>query len=325
LPALWLAKRASASDPTAWGEWSRKMATAQLTPIGVGIHNVLIAIDFSRYSNAALSLGLELSHRYHAAAYVVFVVPSDEFMLAGPEAYVAAREVAQRDLLELKSELHNKYPYLGEKDCQLALLEGDVAQAILDFAREKEIDLIVVGSHGRGGLGKAVLGSVAERVFRHSPVPVLTVGPQVERTAGATAPRNVLLAVDFTANSERAIKFAIALARQHDAKLTLLHVVEHWPTEAEGDRACVMQGLKEKLAALVQGEGEGLRCSFRIEVGGVTDTILYTANGIEADLVVMGARSQAKVLDRVKWPHTYQVMRAAACPVVTVRSDAVQD
>lgn len=324
MPALWPAKKAPGSDPTAWGEWSRKMATAQLTPVGVGIRNVLIATDFSRYSNAALSLGLELSHCYHAAAYVVFVVPSDEFMLAGPEAYVAARDAAQRDLLELKDELHTKYPYLEDKDYQLALLEGDVTQAILNFAREKEIDLIVVGSHGRGGLGKAVLGSVAERIFRQSPVPVLTVGPQVQRTAGATAPRNVLLAFDFTANTERAIKFAVALARQHDAKLTLLHVIEHWPAEAAGDCACMMQGLKEKIAALVQEEGQGLRCSFRVEVGGVADTILYTANGIEADLVVMGARSQVKVIDRLKCPHTYQVIRAAACPVVTVRSDAVQ-
>ena len=62
------------------------MVTAQLTPIGVGIHNVLIATDFSRYSNQALQVGLKLAKGYKAQAYVVMVVPSDEFMLAGPEA-----------------------------------------------------------------------------------------------------------------------------------------------------------------------------------------------------------------------------------------------
>ena len=74
------------------------MPTAQLTPIGVGIHNVLIATDFSSYSNQALDFGLKLAKGYKAPAYVVFVVPSDQFILAGPEAYVAAKEAARRDL-----------------------------------------------------------------------------------------------------------------------------------------------------------------------------------------------------------------------------------
>ncbi len=142
------------------------MATAQLTPVGVGIHNVLIATDFSSCSNLALSFGLELAHGYRANAYVVFVVPADEFMMAGPEAYIAAKEAARRDLLELKHELRKKHSYIEGEDYHLFLLEGDVAQAILDFAQQKQIDAIVVGTHGRGGLGRALMGSVAESVFR---------------------------------------------------------------------------------------------------------------------------------------------------------------
>ena len=66
------------------------MVTAQLTPVGVGIHNVLIATDFSRYSNVALTFGLDLAHDYRATAYVVSVIPTDEILLAGPDAYVPA-------------------------------------------------------------------------------------------------------------------------------------------------------------------------------------------------------------------------------------------
>ncbi|MGA7459420.1 MAG: universal stress protein, partial [Candidatus Korobacteraceae bacterium] len=87
------------------------MVTAQLTPVGVGIHNVLIATDFSTYSNTALKFGLQLARSYKATAHVVFVVPADEFLIAGPEAYVAAKDAATRDLDELKAELQSKHSY----------------------------------------------------------------------------------------------------------------------------------------------------------------------------------------------------------------------
>ncbi len=141
------------------------MATAQLTPIGVGIHNVLIATDFSRYSNQALDFGLKLAKGYQAQAYVVFVVPSDEFMLAGPEAYVAAKEAARRDLEALKVELKALALLHRRRGLSPLPAGGRRRESILNFAQQKHIDLIVVGTHGRGGLGKALMGSVAENGF----------------------------------------------------------------------------------------------------------------------------------------------------------------
>ncbi len=223
------------------------MATAQLTPVGAGIRNVLIATDFSRCSNLALSFGLELAHGYQANAYVVFVVPTDQFMVAGPDAFTAAKDAARRDLLELKHELRKKHSYLEGEDYHLFLLEGDVAQEILDFARQREIDVIVVGTHGRGGLGRALMGSVAETVFRQSPVPVLTLGPHLHRVARAGTPRNILVPVDFTPASEQAAHYAIAMAKEHGATLTMLHVIERWPAQAQADRARVMEALREKM------------------------------------------------------------------------------
>ncbi len=296
------------------------MATAQLTPVGVGIHNVLIATDFSRCSSLALSFGLELAHGYQADAYVAFVLPTDQFMVAGPDAYEAAKDVAHRDLLELKQELRRKHSYIEGADYHLFLLEGEVAQSILDFAGQKEIDVIVVGTHGRGGLGRALMGSVAESVFRQSPVPVLTLGPHLQRIARAGAPRNILVPVDFTPASERAAHHAVAMAREHNAALTMLHVIERLPTQA-ADRARVMQALREKVEDLVAEEVRGLRCNVRLEVGQVVETVLYTANGIEADLVVMGVRPRTGLLNRLMWPHAYEIVREAACPVLTVRGE----
>ena len=297
------------------------MATAQLTPVGVGIHNVLIATDFSSCSNLALSFGLELAHGYQANAYVVFVVPSDEFMMAGPEAYMAAKDAARRDLLELKHALRKKHSYVEGEDYHLFLLEGDVAQAILDFAHQKQIDVIVVGTHGRGGLGRALMGSVAENVFRNSPVPVLTLGPHLDRITGGRNPKNILVPVDFSPASERAARYAAAMAREHNATLTMLHVIERWPAEAQVDRERVRRGLREKIEGLLGEDAKGVRCRFRIEVGRVVETVLYTAKGVDADLLVVGVRPRTGLLNRLMWPHAYEIVREAACPVLTVRGE----
>jgi len=283
--------------------------------------NVLIATDFSSCSNLALSFGLELAHSYLADAYVVFVVPTDQFMVAGPEGYEAAKAVAHRDLLELKQELRKKHSYIEGEDYHLFLLEGEVAESILDFARQKQIDVIVVGTHGRGGLGRALMGSVAERVFRQSPVPVLTLGPHLQRIARAGTPRNILVPVDFTPASERGAHYAGAMAKEHSATLTMLHVIERWPAEAQADRVRVTQRLREKVENILGDDAKGLRCNIRIEVGRVVETILYTANSTEADLVVMGVRPRTGLLNRLMWPHAYEVVREASCPVLTVRGE----
>ena len=294
------------------------MATAQLTPIGVGIHNVLIATDFSRYSNQALDFGLKLAKGYKAQSYVVFVLPSDEFMLAGPEAYVAAREAARRDLESLKVELKESHSCVEGKDYHLYLLEGEVAQSILNFAREKHIDMIVVGTHGRGGLGKAIMGSVSELVFRGSPVPVLTIGPCAKHLNNALAPKNILVAADFTPASERAAQYAAGLASKHHSKLTLLHVVNPKELEHHPDRDRVLQAIGTKLDALLGSEAH-IHCVQRIEAGRVVPTVLQAAEEMEADLLVVGVRPAVPVLSRFMWPNASEIVRESPCPVLTVR------
>lgn len=294
------------------------MATAQLTPVGVGIHNVLIATDFSNHSNQALDFGLKLATGYQAQAYVVFVLPSDEFMLAGPEAYVAAKEAARRDLENLKIELNRCRSCIEGSDYHLYLLEGEVAPSILNFAREKDIDLIVVGTHGRGGLGKAIMGSVSEQVFRGSPVPVLTIGPSAKHLHHALAPTNILVAADFTPASERAARYAAGLASKHHSRLTLLHAVNPKELEHHPDRDLILQAIEAKLDALLGPEAH-VPCDYRIESGRVVPAVLRTAGEVEADLLVVGVRPALPVLSRFMWPNAYEIVRESPCPVLTVR------
>jgi len=295
------------------------MATAQLTPAAVGIRNVLIATDFSPCSTAAMNFGLELVKTYRATAWIVAVVPNDAYLLAGPEAYVTARDVALRDLEELRAELKRSYAELSEQTCRLYLLEGEVAKAILDFAHNKEADLIVLGTHGRGSLGKALLGSVAERVFRHSPVPVLTLGPAAGQGHPGGKLYSILAAADFTPASQRAVQYAATLARAHQAKLTLLHVLDPGQMRQVPDRAAVEHGVELRVAELLGRESGGPNCSTRIATGRVTRTILEVAREESADLLVLGVRPSSGALDRLVIPHAYEVVRDSPCPVLTLR------
>ncbi|HUI84570.1 MAG TPA: universal stress protein [Candidatus Binatia bacterium] len=294
------------------------MIAEQLTLVGLGIQNVLIATDFSRCSNAALEVGLQLAKGYKAAVHIVFVVPSDEFLLAGPEAFVAAKEAARRDLDALNTELRRTHPVDKAEAYHIYLLEGDVAQSLLDFAHQKQIDIIVLGTHGRGGLGRAMLGSVAERVFRSSPIPVLTVGPGCCRPVQALAPANILVAADFSPASRRAAQYGATLARRHNSRLTLLHVLDPKQLEGIPDRARVIREIEMKLAALVGPDAPSQHAQL-VEAGRVVPTIRKVAAGLAADLLVIGVRSSAGVIERLLWPNAYAIVREAPCPVLTVR------
>jgi len=299
------------------------MATVQLTPVGVGIRHVLIATDFSPCSSAALDFGLRVAKDSKANASVVFVLPSDQFLLSGPEVYGAARDAARRDLQELQAELNRTHAYVEGEDYHCFLLEGDVVEAVLDFARKNGIDLIVVGTHGRSGLPKALLGSVAERIFRHAPVPVLTLGPGLRHRALHAAPKQILVAADFTPASRRAVGYASRLAREHNSHLTLLHVLAPKQLEHVPDRAVVEHSIQVRLKELLGGGAEGVQCSVRTEVGSVTPTVLECANEIAADLLVLGVRASSGVLDRLVIPHAYEIVRDAPCPVLTLREEPV--
>lgn len=297
------------------------MATAQLTPVGVGIQNMLIATDFSQCSRPALDFGLQVAKIYRAHVHIVFAISSDEFLLAGPSAYVAAKDAAARDLQELKAGLERKRGCVEGRDYHLYLLEGQVAQAILDFARRKQIDLIVMGTHGRGGLGKALMGSVAERVFRRSPVPVLTLGPHLRRSVLDNVARNILVAADFAPASAQAAQFAARLARENQAKLTLLHVVDQKKLEHIPDRAAVRRGLETRLSDLLGRASELVDYSVRVEIGQVVPAILHLVNEVGADLLVIGVRPPSGVLDRLMFPCAYELVCESSCPVLTLREN----
>jgi nucleotide-binding universal stress UspA family protein len=110
---------------------------------------------------------------------------------------------------------------------EVVIGEGKIWEVMSDLIEKKEIDLVVLGTRGRTGFGKTLLGSVAEQILRQSPCPVLTVGPHVNLWSEEYAKmREILYATDLAADFPMAAPYAVSLAQENQAHLVLLHVIE---------------------------------------------------------------------------------------------------
>jgi nucleotide-binding universal stress UspA family protein len=188
--------------------------------------------------------------------------------------------------------------------------------------RQNGIDLIVVGTHGRRGLRKLLLGSVAEEVFRRAPCPVLTVGPKTTETRSIDVKLgHILYPVEFVPDSSDAAAYAVSLAEAHHAKLTYMKVFGDMVPFPE-EKAHVREPVKRWIDDHIPAESDlNERTSFELGFGSAAEAILKFASDRDVDLIVMGVRR----LDPVMAAHlpqsdtAYEVVRTAPCPVLTVR------
>jgi nucleotide-binding universal stress UspA family protein len=295
------------------------MATAEIASTRIAVDHVLIATDFSQQSELALQFGVDFARLFGAHAEIAYVLPTEEYALAGAEGMLVGRDSVRRDLLALKAKLQGMAAYDDDAECKVTMLEGPIADSLLDCAQENSADLIVVGTHGRGGLGKAFLGSVAERIFRHSSVPVLTIGPNIHPRQRFPELRHLLAPCDLTAKSHPAVHSACSLAASQHSWLTVLHIVGHADMGMKIDPERVKAGIRERLTQIVGDDCTGLDVSYRVEAGRVASTILEVAAGENSDLIVLGVQPSTGVLDRFMWPVAYEVVCGATCPVLTIR------
>jgi nucleotide-binding universal stress UspA family protein len=188
-----------------------------------------------------------------------------------------------------------------------------------------------MGTHGRRGFRRLLLGSVTETVLREAPCPVLTVPPAAHAgTTEIVTFKRILCPVDFSPSALQALGFALDLARQADGLVTLLHVVE-WLAEEEPRslasfnvpeyRRHMVADAKERLRQLVAGESRTwVDIDDVIVLGRAYREILAAAEAKPADLIVMGAQGKGGVGRVLFGSTTQQVVRGAACPVLTVRA-----
>jgi nucleotide-binding universal stress UspA family protein len=292
------------------------------TPISrVSIRRVLAATDFSPLSEKALRQALSIARRYRSKFYIVHVVSSWGFNVAGYDAAVEGAKLAQADLEKLISELI-KSGALKDVDHEIVVAIGDFWEELRRIATSYEIDLIVIGTHGHVGMEKMVMGSVAESVFRYAKRPVLTVGPCVPDTESFTSVRRtILFPTDFSTASVAALPYATSIANEHGAELTLLHVVEKTGDESDFSGTDSSGSLKEKLRKLSPKNLEsGKAVQVEVVVGNIVGSIVQLSRDQRSDLIVMGLKSPPTFFaDRRPWLHASAIISDACCPVLTVR------
>jgi nucleotide-binding universal stress UspA family protein len=289
----------------------------------ISLNNILFLTDFSGASERALPFVREIAREYGAKVSALHVLLPDVLTYMTPDSPAAAIELQKESAL---AEMQRVETQLSGIPNKAVVMAGREVWATLEpMLKEDQVDLIVLGTRGRTGLSKLLLGSTAEEVFRRSKVPVMTIGPSVCRDDrnGARWER-VVFASDFTPESLTAAPYAISFAEENDAQFTLLHVIEVWGQRKEGNK----QGLTvaeamHQLHEIVPPEA-GLWCHPEtvVEHGEPAARILEIAKQRNADLIVLGLRGTSHVLaaSHLERSIAHTIVAHASCPVLTVRS-----
>jgi nucleotide-binding universal stress UspA family protein len=293
------------------------MKTVQ-TRTRIALNNILFATDFSAAADAAAPIAIQIARSYGAKVYGLHVNPYDDYTSAAPEAWAMMAEATEKETKEHARRLDEQ---LKGIEHEVVIGQGNIWEATSNLIKQKEIDLIVLGTRGRTGLGKALLGSVAEQILRQALCPVLTVGPHVTarpyvngQAEEATKLREILYATDLAADFPVAAPYAISLAQENQAHLALLYVMEE--PEQPGEFAEMKVG---KLRQLVPQDAD-LWCEphYLVEQGNPAEKILETADSRKADLIVLGAHPARWLATHVNAGTVHKIVSEAKCPVLTV-------
>jgi nucleotide-binding universal stress UspA family protein len=281
---------------------------------------ILVTTDFSEVSDRALDYAIALARRYDARIYLAHVITPDPFQFAEPQlaqaTYEKVRQAAEEGITDiLISGKLRGVPH------EVLMEEGNVWPTLDKLINEHEIDLVVVGTHGRGKVQKILIGSVAEEIFRQADCAVMTVGPGVKGDAAKEIElKSILFATDFGPGAEKAAAHAFSLAQEHDARVTLLHVIESAAAYTEESVARQREIHVVRMKQLMPpGSENWCKPEFRVTFGSAVEEILIAARESKADLVVMGAKARRSLAGHVPLTIAYNVVTKAACPVLTVR------
>jgi nucleotide-binding universal stress UspA family protein len=284
----------------------------------ITLKNILFATDFSQAAGAAAPIAIQIARRYGAKVYGVHVNRFDDYTAAAPSAWAAMAETAEKETREDAGRLNEQ---LQSIEHEVVIGEGNLWEVLSNMIQQKEIDLVVVGTRGRTGFGKTLLGSVAEQILRQSPCPVLTVGPHVNPWSDEYVKmREILYATNLATDAPVAAPYAISLAQENQAHLVLLHVIED-PKAGDLVDSPEVTDLKERKLQQLVTEQAGLWCepTYIVEQGPAAEKILDVAKRRPTDLIVLGARSAKGLAAHMNIGTVHKVVSQAKCPVLTVR------
>jgi nucleotide-binding universal stress UspA family protein len=287
----------------------------------VEIGNVLFPTDFSPAADAAIPYVAEIVRRFGARLHALHVRPPVINPMTEPATWPVLERVAMAEANAQRQALLAAFPRIKP---EVMIEEGDFWQILKSTIEKQSIDLIVLGTRGRSGAAKFFLGSKAEQIFREVPCAVLTIGPNLDAKPSRGGEfTEILYATDFSPASAGAAAYAISLAQEFQAHLTLLHVI---PEEKSGDlvqAAELMGSTGRLLRKLVPPEAE-MWCEphFAVERGPAAEKILEVAKQRKADLIVLGVRRPSGfpgAATHLPIATAHKIVTHATCPVLTVR------
>ena len=294
----------------------------------VSIQRILYLTDFSEPSEAALPFVVSIARNCGSVVSALHILTPPPLVCSTAEASdeeaSEEEEFAQSEMQKLDSQLSG---VAHETNLEWG---GNIWATVAQAIQETRAGLIVLGTRGRTGAQKLVLGSVAEEVFRKSVAPVLTIGPSIPRSAHSHGEfHRVLLATDFEPSASAAARYAISFAQESQARLILLHVIRKRQGAPKSSPKGSVAEIIHRLADMIPQDAE-LYCRPEpvMEFGDPATSILRAAKDREADLIVLGVHPGGLELTQkihLECATAHKVIVHSTCPVLTARSESFRE
>lgn len=296
--------------------------------------SILIPLDGSPFAEQALPLGISLAQRFGSALLLMQAIPTP-----GAPRYLSNNATSPLELQALFRDAANEYLESVREQVRQTLpevetlvVEGSAGEAIARVADEEPVTYLVMTTHGRTGLSRWALGSVADRVRHLVHRPLLVLRPHDDATQAPVPPvtfKRILIPLDGSPLAERVLPLATEFARLYQAELYLFRAISSWPPSLVGAEAAAFEmswyeTLREEAQHYLEGVAVPLRAaglSVHQEVGAepAADGILDYADLVEADLIAMTTHAREGLSRLVLGSVTDRVVRAGEIPVLVVR------
>jgi nucleotide-binding universal stress UspA family protein len=286
------------------------------------IRRILCPTDFSEFSDMAFRYALSIAQHYRGKLFVEHVVESwqhPEAAFVPAHYYVEFRSHLLRKGQEELQKFVENHANNGIRP-EPVVDQGIAADSILAFAEAQEVDLIVMGTHGRRGFDRLMVGSVTERVLRKASCPVLAVHKPSRdflslREQDPIRLNRILFCTDFSENSRRALGHALSLTAEYNAELTLLHVLKDTPGASIIDEAIALEQLDNLIPPEKPKAG---RIRSVVRRGSAYEQIIQFSLETQPDIVIMAVRGHGSLNLAVFGSTTYRVIQLGPCPVLAV-------
>ncbi len=281
---------------------------------------LLVGLDDSQASKAAMIEAANWVKRHGGKVILVYAAyfDSEEFGIA-PTQLDSRLKHGEKVCLETKEMIASEFGI----EVSSLLCEGEPPEVILNMAAERKADLIVLGTYGRKGLNRLLMGSVTSHVIVNSPVDVLVIKKECSDCTGTY--KSILVSYDGSAHSKNALDRACKLSQMDNGEVTVLYVIPRYE-EMVGflKTESIKKSLQQEAQKIIEGAKElasnnGVSVKAEIREGHAADKILETAAGLKNDLIVMGSYGWRGVNKAIMGSTTERVLIDATCPVLAVR------